>query len=163
MNFEFAIIKSDNCTYLCRKDEETYYCVDNPMLSFTEGEDEFEIIPPDMSYRKKIYKYKGRKVRVEPAIYENGWLAISVVNTRNSDDYEYLTTNLGDPDAFGLPAHTFVDCNNHPDALRFLEENGLAKNANYQRQSGFVNYPMVIADLALLYQHNPEVFQFINP
>lgn len=80
MNFEFAIIKSDNCTYLCRKDEETYYCVDNPMLYFTEGEDEFEIISPDESYRKKIYKYKGRKVRVEAAIYDNGWLAIHVVN-----------------------------------------------------------------------------------
>lgn len=96
MNFEFAIIKSDNCTYLCRKDEETYYCVDNPMLSFTEGEDEFEIISLNESYRKKIYKYQGRKVRVEAAIYDNGWLAIHVVNPRNSDDYESLTTNLGD-------------------------------------------------------------------
>lgn len=163
MNFEFAIIKSGNHTYLCRKYEETYCSVDNPMLSFTEGEDEFEIIPPDESYRKKIYTYRGCEVRVEPAIYDNGWLAIRVVNIRNLDDYEFLTTNLDDPDAFGLPARTFVDCNNHPEALRFLEENGLAKNANYQRQSGFVNYPMVIADLSLLYQHNPEVFQFINP
>ena len=163
MNFEFAIIKSNNRTYLCRKYEETYCCVDNPMLSFTEGEDEFEIIPADKSYKKKIYIYRGRKVRVEAAIYENGWLAIRVVNPRNSDDDEFLTTNLGDHDAFGLPAQTFVDCNNQPEALHFLEENGLAENANYQRQSGFVSYPMVIADLALLYQHNPEVFQHMNP
>lgn len=163
MNLEFAIIKSDNRTYLCRKCEETYCCVDNPMLSFTEGEDEFEIIPPDESYRKKIYTYQGRKVHVEPTIYDNGWLAIRVVNPENSDDDEFLTTNLGDTDAFGLPARTFVDCNNQPEALRFLEENGLAENANYQRQSGFVSYPMVITDLALLYQHNPEAFQYMNP
>ena len=100
---------------------------------------------------------------MEPAIYRNGWLAICVINPENPDDYENLTKNLGDPDALGLPARTFVDCNNQPDALQFLEENELAKNANYQRQSDFVGYPMVIADLALLYQHNPEVFQQINP
>lgn len=163
MNFEFAIIKSGDRSYLCRKYEETYYCVDNPMLSFTKGEDKFEIIPPDESYRKKIYTYRGHKVRVEPAIYRNGWLAICIVNPEDPDDYENLTKNLGDPDALGLPARTFVDCNNHPEALQFLEENGLAKNVNYERQSGFVSYPMVIADLALLYQHNPEVFQQINP
>lgn len=117
--------------------------------------------PPDPTYRKKVYLYRGRKVRVTAGLYPNGWLAVSVSSPRSAN-YEALTVNLEDMEALGLPANTFVDCNKHPEALAFLIKNKLARDAKYKRLSGFVEYPMVFVDLALLYQHDPETFQEIH-
>ena len=62
-------------------------------------------------------------------------------------------------DALGLPDRTFIDVNNYPDALDFLVENRLATDSGYKRRSGFVEYPMAMLNLPLLYQHNPQIFR----
>lgn len=159
---EFAIIRYDDENYLCYKDGNEYVYVANSMYTFVEGEDEFQIIPPDFSFRKKIYTYNKRKVRIVPELYPNGWLAICAENPKNKSDYEALTVNLETSNAVGLPKNTFIDCNNQPQALKFLIKNKLVTDAHYKRQNGFVQYPMVVVDLVLLYQHDPEIFQKIN-
>lgn len=159
---EFAIIRSDGNERLCYKSGTAFVDVNMPMQAFTEGEDVFEVTPPDFSYRTRTYEYRGRQVRVEPCFYENGWLAICVVNPADEEDHEILTVNLEQMDAIGLPARTFVDCNNQPEALEFLTKNKFATASGYKRTSGFVAYPMVNVDLVRLYQHKPEAFQNAN-
>lgn len=41
-------------------------------------------------------------------------------------------------------------------------KNGLATDSEYKRRSGFVEYPMAMLNLPLLYQHNPQIFQKAN-
>ena len=66
MNTSLEIIRSAGTDHLCyRMEEDTFVAVHNPMLSFTEKEDEFEIIPTDKSYREKLYIYQGQAVRSE--------------------------------------------------------------------------------------------------
>ena len=73
MNTSLEIIRSAGTDYLCyRMEDDTFVAVHNPMLFFTEKEDEFEIIPPDNSYREKLYIYQGQAVRLVPRIYCNG-------------------------------------------------------------------------------------------
>ena len=43
--------------------------------------------------------------------------------------------------------------------MAFLSANGLATDSGYKRRSGFVEYPMVMLNLALIYQHFPKAFQ----
>ena len=78
MNFEFAIIKSNNRTYLCRKYEETYYCVDNPMLSFTLKEK----MNLKSSYPTSLIERKYTRTRVAKFVWNLpftemvGWLFV---------------------------------------------------------------------------------------
>ena len=37
-----------------------------------------------------------------------------------------------------------------------------ATDSEYKRRSGFVEYPMAMLNLPLLYQHNPQIFQKAN-
>ena len=46
--------------------------------------------------------------------------------------------------------------------MEFLVKNGLATDSEYKRRSGFVEYPMAMLNLPLLYQHNPQIFQKAN-
>ena len=156
---EFAIIRFDGKDHLCYKDDNQYVDVRMPMLTFTEGEDKFGIIPPNPSFQTKTYTYNRHKVFVRPEMYPNKWLAISVVDSEDPDNYEVLTVNLETMPAIGLPDSAFVDCNNQPDALKFLTNNRFASDSGYKRRSGFVQYPLVNLNLVLLYQHAPQVFQ----
>ena len=168
MKTEFEIIRANGKNYLCFKDEDvdtnivSYVNIANMMIVFETGEDEFEIIPIDESLKEKIYMYKEREVRLAPSLYPNGWLAITVENPYDKNDFIVLSTNIESMPAMGLPDRVFVDCNNEPEALEFLVKNGFAEETGYSRQSGFVSYPMVIVDLALIYQHAPEAFSTIN-
>lgn len=64
MNTSFEIIRSAGTDHLCyRVKNDTFVAVHNQMLSFTEMEDEFEIVPTDKSYRDKLYIYQGQAVR----------------------------------------------------------------------------------------------------
>lgn len=70
MNTSFEIIRSAGTDHLCyRVKNDTFVAVHNQMLSFTEMEDEFEIVPTDKSYRDKLYIYQGQAVRLVPQIY----------------------------------------------------------------------------------------------
>lgn len=104
MNTSLEIIRSARTDYLCyRMEDDTFVTVHNPMLSFTEKEDEFEIIPTDKSYREKLYIYQGQAVRLVPQIYHNGWLALCLELADTEEPYTTLTVNLEEMDAIGLP------------------------------------------------------------
>lgn len=55
MEIQFAIVRSENREYLCYKAGEAYVDASNPMIAFAAGEDEFEIVEPDSSFRQKEY------------------------------------------------------------------------------------------------------------
>lgn len=162
MKSNLEIIRFNGQDYLCCKDGETYINVNNPMLNFAIEEDEFEVIPADLSYVQKTYHYQNSEVYLVPVLYPNGWLGIYLQDTKREDNRFVLTVCLEEIPAFGLPSHTFVDCNNEPDAKGFLIANGLATDIQYTRQSGFVDYPMVDVSLPLIYQHYPKAFERIT-
>lgn len=97
-----------------------------------------------------------------PEFYRNGWLALTLVMVEDEDEYIVLSVNLEEMDALGLPDRTFIDVNHYPEAMEFLVKNGLATDSEYKRRSGFVEYPMAMLNLPLLYQHNPQIFQKAN-
>lgn len=161
MKIQFEIIRSQGAERLCYKTDEIYVDVSNPMLDFTE-EDEYEIVEQDKSLSAKEYEYNGCKVRLVPQIYGNGWPALTLETAGERELYTVLSVNLEDMDAIGLPDRTFIDTNNNPEAMEFLVSNGLATDTGYKRGSGWVEYPMVLLNLPLLYQHNPQAFQHAN-
>ena len=159
----FEIIRSEGTEYLCyRVDGDTFVAVHNEMISFTEKEDEFEIVPIDHSFKEKLYTYQGQTVRLIPQIYHNGWLALCLELADTKEPYTVLTVNLEEMDAIGLPNRTFIDTNNNPDAMEFLESNHLATDTGYRRGSGWMEYPMAQVNLPLVFQHCPEAFNHIN-
>lgn len=168
MKKELEIIRANGKNYLCFKDQDvdtnivSYVNIANMMIAFETGVDEFEIIPTDETLKEKIYTYQGCEVCLAPALYSNGWMALTVANPNDKRDFRVLTINLEDIPALGVPDRVFVDCNNEPEALEFLVKNNLAVDMGYSRQSGFASYPMMMVDLALIYQHAPEVFININ-
>lgn len=159
MEIQFAIVRSENREYLCYKAGEAYVDASNPMIAFTAGEDEFEIVEPDSSFRQKEYEFRGERYYLVPRFYRNGWLALILVMVEDEDEYIVLSVNLEKMDALGLPDRTFIDVNHYPEAMEFLVKNGLATDSEYKRRSGFVEYPMAMLNLPLLYQHNPQIFQ----
>lgn len=161
MRIQFEIIRSQGSEHLCYKVDEIYVDVSNPMLSFTE-EDEFEILKQEKSLLEKEYEYNGSKVRLVPQIYENGWPALVLETVQDGELYTMLSVNLEEMDAIGLPDRTFIDTNNNPEAMEFLVSNGLATDTGYKRRSGWVEYPMAMLNLPLLYLHNPQAFQHTN-
>ena len=66
MNTSLEIIRSAGTDHLCyRMEDDTFVAVHNPMLSFTEKEDEFEIVPSDNSYtsiRGRLYGWFRRSI-----------------------------------------------------------------------------------------------------
>lgn len=102
------------------------------------------------------------KYYLVPEFYRNGWLALTLVMVEDEDEYIVLSVNLEEMDALGLPDRTFIDVNHYPEAMEFLVKNGLATDSEYKRRSGFVEYPMAMLNLPLLYQHNPQIFQKAN-
>lgn len=161
MRIQFEIIRSEGSEHLCYKVDEIYVDVSNPMLSFTE-EDGFEIVKQEKSLLEKEYEYNGSKVRLVPQIYENGWPALVLETVKDGELYTMLSVNLEEMDAIGLPDRTFIDTNNNPEAMEFLVSNGLATDTGYKRRSGWVEYPMAMLNLPLLYLHNPQAFQHTN-
>ena len=162
MKIQFEIIRSKGTECLCYKIDETYVDVSNPMLAFTKGEDEFEIMEQGTSFIEKEYEYNEHTVHLVPQIYGNGWLAFVLEMVEDKELCAVLSVNLEEMDALGLPDCTFIDTNNNPKAMEFLVTNGLATDSGYRRKSGFVEYPMAMLNLPLLYLHNPQKFQNAN-
>ena len=132
------------------------------MIAFTEGEDNFQIVEPDSSLTQKEYMFRGERFYLVPQFYGNGWLALILQSVEDETEYIVLSVNLERMDAIGLPNRTFIDVNHYPDAMEFLKVNNLATDSDYKRRSGFVEYPMAILNLPLLYQHAPQIFQKAN-
>ncbi len=162
MEIQFVIVRSANRVYLCYKSEDVYVDVSNPMMTFTIGEDVFEIVESYKSIMRKEYEFKGKRFFLVPRFYSNGWLALTLTNVEDEQECIVLSVNLEEMDAIGLPDRTFIDINHYPEAMEFLAANGLATDTGYRRRSGFVEYPMFTLNLPLLYQHNPQEFQKAN-
>lgn len=162
MEIKFAIVRSKNVEHLCYKVDAVYVDVSNPMMFFTVDEDEFEVVIPDFSFMKKEYEFRGERYYLVPRFYGNGWLALTLAMVEDEQEFIVLSVNLEEMDALGLPDRTFIDINHYPEAMGFLVANGLATDSGYRRRSGFVEYPMAMLNLPLLYQHNPQSFQNAN-
>lgn len=162
MEIQFAIVRSENVEHLCYKVDTVYVDVSNPMSTFTVDEDEFEVVNPDHSWIRKEYDFRGEQYYLVPRLYGNGWLALTLAMVKDEEEFIVLSVNLERMDALGLPDRTFIDINHYPEAMEFLTTNGLATDSGYKRRSGFVEYPMAMLNLPLLYQHNPQNFQNAN-
>lgn len=62
MEIQFAIVRSENREYLCYKAGEAYVDASNPMIAFTAGEDEFEIVEPDRLFQTERIRVQRRTV-----------------------------------------------------------------------------------------------------
>ncbi len=162
MEIKFSIVRSENVEHLCYKVDAVYVDVSNPMMFFTVDEDEFEVVIRDYSFMKKEYEFRGERYYLVPRFYGNGWLALTLAMVEDEQEFIVLSVNLEEMDALGLPDRTFIDINHYPEAMEFLVANGLATDSGYRRRSGFVEYPMAMLNLPLLYQHNPQSFQNAN-
>ncbi|MBV4239314.1 DUF4313 domain-containing protein [Phocaeicola dorei] len=162
MKIQFAIVRSENVNYLCYKVDDVYVNASNPMITFTVGEDEFEIVEPDDSLMRKEYEFRGERYYLVPRFYPNGWLALTLESVEDQDEYIVLSVNLEAVDALDLPDRTFIDVNHYPEAMEFLTVNKLATDSGYKRRSGFVEYPMAMLNLPLIYQHALQTFQKAN-
>lgn len=158
MNTQFAIILSEGKEYLCYKEEDSFVDVSFPMMTFTAGEDDFEIVKCNRPFSGKTFPYHGRHLSIAPEMYHNGWLALCLKDPKTDEPYTVLTVNLEYEPAFALPDKAFIDINNNPEAMEFLLSNSLAEDTGYRRRSGWVNYPMVKLNLPMLYRLNPTAF-----
>ena len=150
MEIQFVIVRSENAEYLCHNVNGTYVDVSDPSTEFVSGEDDFRLVEPDSSLTRKEYEFRGER------------LALTLQSVEDETEYIVLSVNLESMDALDLPDRTFIDVNHYPDAMEFLETNNLATYSGYKRRSGFVEYPMAVLNLPLLYQHAPQIFQEAN-
>ena len=102
---------------------------------------------------------KMTEVIVKQSVYDyNGRLALELCKKTKRGSFiqtdVVLTTNLRVP---GLaPDQAFLDVNNHPEAVRLVEENKLGKATGYVATSGFVTYPLYRFDLDRITQLEQE-------
>ena len=75
MKKKYVIILSEGKEYLCCHEDGCYYDVSCPMRSFTEGEEDFEIMDSGQNRHGNTYPYHKRKLKLVPGFYPNGWLA----------------------------------------------------------------------------------------
>ena len=149
MEIQFVIVRSENAEYLCHNVNGTYVDVSDPSTEFVSGEDDFRLVEPDSSLTRKEYEFRGERFYLMPQFYGNGWLALTLQSVEDETEYIVLSVNLESMDALDLPDRTFIDVNHYPDA-------------GHKRRSGFVEYPMAVLNLPLLYQHAPQIFQEAN-
>ena len=147
MKNELVLIRSNGKDHLCHKCSSFYEDICNPIIAFSEDENDFEIISPDKSYINKIYEYLGHKVYIVPIFYLNQKLGIFLEDITDGSLFTELTVNFEEQDVLGLSKHIFIDINNNPDAMNFLESNGLAKDSGHSYRSGWVNYPLAILNI----------------
>lgn len=133
-----------------------------PTTEFVSGEDDFRLVEAGQLPNAERIRVRGERFYLMPQFYGNGWLALTLQSVEDETEYIVLSVNLESMDALDLPDRTFIDVNHYPDAMEFLETNNLATYSGYKRRSGFVEYPMAVLNLPLLYQHAPQIFQEAN-
>lgn len=140
-------------------DETVYVSLCNPNLYYIKGIDTFEELPMP-SNEDKIFTYKRKKVKIRPAFYENGCIAILAIPEESEDSFDYyiLTVNLYEMNLMSFSSFIYVDINNEPEALDFLVENGIAEKTPFTKQSGFVEYPAISVNLLKMCSIAPEKF-----
>lgn len=161
MNTHLTIIRSHGKEHLCYRDEECFADVSLPMMTFTEGEDDFEIVKCNRPVAGRTFRYQDGHFSIAMEMYPNGWPALCLKAPETHEIYTILTVNFENEPAFALPDRAFVDINNNPDAMEFLIANKLAEDTGYKRQSGWVDYPMVKLNMPSLYRLDPAGFHKI--
>lgn len=82
---------------------------------------------------------KEYKVHIKKSTYANNSnLAIQLLEDDTDEPFAILTVNLGKT----LPGYAYLDVNNCPWAIDFVEDNNLGEYTGYCRQSGFCEYPL---------------------
>lgn len=141
MEKKYVIILSEGKEYLCCHEDGCYYDVSCPMRSFTEGEEDFEIMDSGQNRHGKTYPYHKRKLKLVPGFYPNGWLALSLEVPKTGEAYTVLTVNLEDFPAFGIPDKAFVDINNNPEAMDFSHKIQSCRRYGLQAQERMGGIP----------------------
>lgn len=152
----FANIQGD----LFYTDGIVYVSVCNPNIYYIKGQDEFEELPMPKK-EDKTYTLEGRQVRIEPAFYRNGCIAVIAIPVDTEDPYDYhmLTVNLNTVPMMSFSPFIYADINNVPESLDLLVNSGLARKLPMSRQSGFVSYPAIAVDLLKMCAIAPEKFE----
>ena len=96
MNTRLAIIRSEGKEHLCYREEECFVDVSYPMVTFTKGEDDFEIIKCDHPSMEETFLYQESRLSIVIEMYHNGWPALSLKDPVTHEIYTVLTVNLED-------------------------------------------------------------------
>ena len=91
-------------------------------------------------------KYDDVEITVEKSTYYNGNLCI-IMNTEEGETYAILTKNFQEELD---PYLAYVDTNNLPGIMDFIEKNKLGKFTGLYRESGFCKYPLFVFDLEVI-------------
>ena len=100
MNTRLAIIRSEGKEHLCYREEECFVDVSYPMVTFTKGEDDFEIAKCDHPSMEETFLYQESRLSIVIEMYHNGWPALSLKDPVTHEIYTVLTVNLEDKAAF---------------------------------------------------------------
>ena len=82
MNTRLAIIRSEGKEHLCYREEECFVDVSYPMVTFTKGEDDFEIAKCDHPSMEETFLYQESRLSIVIEMYHNGWPALSLKDVR---------------------------------------------------------------------------------
>ena len=107
MNTRLAIIRSEGKEHLCYREEECFVDVSYPMVTFTKGEDDFEIVKCDHPSMEETFLYQESRLSIVIEMYHNGWPALSLKDPVTHEIYTVLTVNLEDKAAFSLPDRAY--------------------------------------------------------
>ena len=83
MNTRLAIIRSEGKEHLCYREEECFVDVSYPMVTFTKGEDDFEIVKCDHPSMEETFLYQESRLSIVIEMYHNGWPALSLKDPRH--------------------------------------------------------------------------------
>lgn len=70
---QFTIVRSENASYLCHKEDEVYMDVSNPMNAFVTGEDDFQIVEPAPLHRKSTSSEENTGISFHASTTTAGW------------------------------------------------------------------------------------------
>lgn len=91
MNTQLAIIRSEGKEHLCYREEECFVDVSYPMVTFTKGEDDFEIVKCDHPSMEETFLYQESRLSIVIEMYHNGWPALSLKDPVTHEIYTVLT------------------------------------------------------------------------
>ncbi len=109
-----------------------------------------------MSKELKFKSQWGTEHMVELEIQQylnNGCMHIDLIETESREPYSNLTVNLGTK----VPPYcAYIDTNNLPEAIRFIEEHNLGEFTTIVGFSGFCEYPLYMFNVERLRELCPD-------
>lgn len=91
-------------------------------------------------FKKEVYHIGNDKFQIRAHEYNGGGLCLQVL--QNGEPYARLTVKIAD-----LPIHEFyVDTNNWPESVRFIQQFDIGRWTGAYKTSGFCQYPLYKLD-----------------